>query len=83
MNHAKKPKRGRPLKKAGAMKFKDFRPAGMVISAYDELRLKNEKHSVAVKEVVGVSSQHPPQAYLQHHVRMGCATAQKGDFPVS
>jgi hypothetical protein len=70
MKHTKEPKRGRPLKKAGEMKFKDFRRAGMVISAYDELRLKNEKHSVAVKEAVEVLTKgHPDMRISDTGVR--------------
>jgi hypothetical protein len=53
MKPAKK-KRGRPRKQAGEVKFKDFIRAGIVISVYDELRRKNEKQSVAVREVVEV-----------------------------
>jgi hypothetical protein len=60
MKPAKK-KRGRPRKQVGEGSFKDFKRAGMVISAYDELRRKNEKHSVAVREAAEMLKQRHPK----------------------
>jgi hypothetical protein len=58
---ATKAKRGRPRKKAGEMKFEDFRRAGITMSGYDEARQKNQKHSVAVREVAEVVRQRCPE----------------------
>jgi hypothetical protein len=56
----KKRKRGRPRKKEDAVAFWQFRRAAQAMCAYDEARLRSEKHSVAIREAVDFVKQHHP-----------------------
>jgi hypothetical protein len=57
----KKKKRGRPRKKKGKITRRDFVRAGIVMSAYDEIRQSGEKHSVAIALTVEIVKQRYPK----------------------
>jgi len=65
-----KRQRGRPKKKADSMEAWQFVRAGIVMSAYDESREKDEKHRVAVTDAVDFFGRYWPQIPI-------CATEVK------
>ena len=70
-----KPKRGRPRNKVGDMKARDFMRAGMLMSAYDEARRRNEKHSVGITEAAELGKQrHPEMPISEACTRRALAT---------
>jgi hypothetical protein len=56
-----KRRRGRPRKEEGTLEYKQFVRAGIVNAAYDEARQSNQKHSVAVRQVVEFVKQNYPE----------------------
>ncbi len=60
MEIVKRP-RGRPRKKENTLDGWQFGRAAMVMCAYDEVRRKGDKHSVAVRETVDLVKQQNPQ----------------------
>ena len=52
---------GRPRKEEGTLEYKQFVRAGIVNSAYDEARQTDQKHSVAVRQVVEFVKQNYPK----------------------
>ena len=56
-----KRRRGRPRKEEGTLEYKQFVRAGIVNAAYDEARQSDQKHSVAVRQVVEFVKQNYPE----------------------
>jgi hypothetical protein len=52
---------GRPRKEEGTLEYKQFVRAGIVNAAYDEARQSDQKHSVAVRQVVEFVKQNYPE----------------------
>ena len=52
---------GRPRKEEGTLEYKQFVRAGIVNAAYDEARQSDQKHSVAVRQVVEFVKQKYPE----------------------
>ena len=72
---AKKPKRGRPRKQVGDLKFKYFRRAAIDMCAYDEVREDDQKHSEALKEAVALGNQrHSEMRTSESQLRRDLAT---------
>jgi len=51
---------GRPRKEEGILEYRQFVRAGIVSAAYDEARRSDQKHSVAVRQVVEFVKQNYP-----------------------
>jgi len=51
---------GRPRKEEGTLEYRQFVRAGIVTAAYDEARQSDQKHSVAVRQVVEFVKQNYP-----------------------
>ncbi len=56
-----KKKRGRPRKPEDTIKFWQFARAGHVMCAFDEVRGRGNKHSVAVRDIVDLLKQRNPE----------------------
>jgi hypothetical protein len=55
---------GRPRKKEGTLEHRQFVRAGIVMSAYDEARQSDQKHSVAVRQTVEFVKQNYPEVRI-------------------